>query len=135
MTDPDQARTGSDRLVAKAFGRSSEHDLADAVGKLSPREAEVFLRKLEAALRKRKIMLSGYLVAMVVWVIAMAGALAYFGMASGFVGWVLLAPFALVGLILWWFGAWADKASRAGSLPAPSHPDRAHDSHPESGAK
>lgn len=97
--------------VTKAAGQLSEKELAKAVSQLSPREAEIFLHKLEAALRKRKIMLLGYLVAMVVWVVGMALALAYFGMASGFVAWVLLVPFGLVGAILWAFGAWADRSS------------------------
>lgn len=98
-------------MVGNAAGQLSEKQLADAVSQLSPGEAEIFLRKLEAALRKRKIMLSGYLVAMLVWVVGMALALAYFGMASGFVAWVLLIPFGLVGVILWAFGAWADRSS------------------------
>lgn len=113
MTDHSNAGDASNRRVAKAFGRESEQDLAKAVSQLSSREAEMFLHKLEAALRKRKIMLSGYLIAMVVWIVAMGFALAYFGMASGFVAWVLLVPFGLVGLILWAFGSWAERVSRA----------------------
>lgn len=117
MTEPGktpvETNGGSDPLVAKAVNQVSEQELADAVSQLSPEEATMFLHKLEAAFRKRKIMLSGYLVAMVTWVIGMALALAYFGMASSFVGWVLLVPFALVGVILWVFGAWADRASKS----------------------
>lgn len=120
MTDKTKARDESDRLVEKAIRQVSEDELAHAVSQLSPQEAQVFLHKLEAVFRKRKIILSGYVVAMVTWVIAMALALAYYGMASGFAAWVLLVPFALVGAILWAFGAWADKASQAGSEP-PRH--------------
>lgn len=105
-------RPAEDPVVTKAFGQGSEQDLAKAISQLSPREAEVFLRKLEAALRKRKIMLSGYVIAMVAWVVGMALALAYFGMASGFVVWVFLVPFAIVGAILWAFGWWAENAAR-----------------------
>ncbi len=92
-------------------GKGSEKDLAHAISQLTPQEAEAFLHKLEAALRKRKIMLSGYLIAIVSWVVGMALALAYFGMASGFVAWVFLVPFAIVGAILWGFGWWAERAS------------------------
>ena len=102
-----------DPMVAKAFGEGSQAELAKAISELSPNEADFFLRKLEAALRKRKIMLSGYIVAMVAWVVGMVCALAYFGIASGFVGWVFLVPFAIVGVILWAFGTWAEKVSRA----------------------
>jgi hypothetical protein len=114
-----------DPLVAKAFGAGSEADLADLIGKLDPVEADFFLRKLEAALRKRKIMLSGYIVAMVAWLVGMVCALAYFGMASGFTGWVFLVPFLIVGVILWIFGGLAERAGRmaptavATDVPAP----------------
>jgi len=103
-------------MVAKAFGAGSQEDLAELIGKLNPVEAEFFLKKLEAALRKRKIMLSGYIVAMVAWVVGMVCALAYFGIASGFTGWVFLVPFLIVGVILWLFGMFAE---RAGRVPEP----------------
>jgi len=105
-------------MVAKAFGAGSQEDLAELIGKLNPAEADFFLKKLEAALRKRKIMLSGYIVAMVAWVVGMVCALAYFGMASGFTGWVFLAPFLIVGVILWVFGTLAERAGR--SVPEPT---------------
>jgi len=105
-------------MVAKAFGAGSQEDLADLIGKLNPAEADFFLKKLEAALRKRKLMLSGYIVAMVAWVVGMVCALAYFGMASGFTGWVSLAPFLIVGVILWVFGSLAERAGR--SVPEPT---------------
>jgi hypothetical protein len=98
-----------DELVAKAFDADKHEELARAVEKLSPEEAEFFLGKLEAALRKRKIQLLGYLIAMVVWLVGMVLALAYFGISDGFVGWVFLVPFALVGVILYVFGMWANK--------------------------
>lgn len=99
-----------DPLVAQAFDADKHDALARAVEQLSPDEAAFFLKKLEAALRKRKIQLTGYLVAMLVWLLGMVAALAYYGMSSGFVGWVFLAPFALVGAVLWGFGKWANRA-------------------------
>jgi hypothetical protein len=98
-----------DPMVAKAFDANKHDELAAAVEKLSPEEAEFFLKRLEIALRKRKIQLTGYLVAMLVWLLGMVGALVYYGMSSGFVGWVFLAPFAIVGLVLWIFGRWANR--------------------------
>jgi hypothetical protein len=111
------AKQPEDPMVQKAFGAGTEEDLAKLIGELNPDEAEFFLKKLEAALRKRKIMLSGYIVAMVSWVVGMVCALAYFGIASGFTGWVFLVPFAIVGVILWAFGTWAEKVGR--SVPEP----------------
>src|SRR5262245_48829097 len=71
------------------------------------------------AIRKRKIQITGYLVAMVVWLVGMMFALAYVGMHDGFVGWVFLAPFGFVGLVLYGFGKWADSVSKR---PPPGRP-------------
>jgi hypothetical protein len=106
-------KPAEDPLVAKAFGAGSQEDLAKLIGNLNQAEADYFLKKLEAALRKRKIMLSGYIIAMVSWLVGMVCAVAYFGLASGFTGWVFLVPFMIVGLILWLFGALAERAGRA----------------------
>jgi hypothetical protein len=95
--------------VDDAFDKDKHEQLARAIEKLSPEEAAFFLWKLEMSIRKRKIQLVGYLVAMLVWLAAMLFALAYYGMATGFVGWVFLVPFALVAVILIAFGRWSDK--------------------------
>ena len=105
-----------DPMVAKAFDADSHEDLARAVDKLTPDEAVYFLSKLEAAIRKRKIQITGYLVAMLTWVLGMMGALVWYGTHDGFVGWVFIAPFAVVGVVLFVFGKWAD---RAGTPPPP----------------
>ena len=91
---------------------ANQDDLAKAVAQLSPEEALFFLAKLEAVINKRKLQLTGYLVAVVVWLICMFLALAYYGTHDGFVGWVFLAPFALVGVILWAFGKWSEKIGK-----------------------
>jgi hypothetical protein len=58
---------------------------------------------------KRKLQLTGYLVALVGWLILTFLALAYFGTHDGFVGWVFLVPFLFVGVILYAFGKWSTK--------------------------
>ena len=83
--------------------------LEDAISKLSPEEAAFFLETVESKLRKRKIQLTGYLLAMVVWLVTMLGALAVYGAVDGFVLWVFLVPFALLGVILYAFGRWGTK--------------------------
>lgn len=113
------AKPTEDPLVAQAFDASKHVDLARAIEQLSPDEATFFLAKLEAALRKRKLQLTGYLVAMIVWLVGMVFALAYYGISEGFVGWVFLVPFGIVGLILYLFGKWAEKVGASPSIPAP----------------
>lgn len=101
-----------DPMVAKAFGAGDQSELEAAIAKLSPEEAQYFYDRLTRAIRKRRIMMSGYIIAMVAWIVGMVCALAYFGMAHGFVGWVFLVPFAIVGIVLWTFGAWANRVGR-----------------------
>ena len=91
---------------------ASEDELAKAVAKLSPEEALFFLAKLEAVMNKRKLQLTGYIVALAVWAIGMFFALAYYGTHDGFVGWVFLIPFAFVGVILFAFGKWSEKVGK-----------------------
>jgi hypothetical protein len=133
-----------DPLVAQAFDAKKHEDLARAIEKLSSDEAAFFLHKLEMAIRKRKIQITGYLVAMAVWLVGMMFALAYTGMHDGFVGWVFIAPFGLVGLVLYAFGKWAnrvsqrppplpraaasEKAATAAARPAPVASERAPES-------
>lgn len=100
-----------DPVIEDVFDPRKHDNLAKAVAQLSPEEAVFFLNRLEAAVTKRKLQLTGYLVAMVVWLAAMVGALVYFGTHDGFVGWIFLLPFGLVGLVLWGFGRWAQQVS------------------------
>jgi hypothetical protein len=92
-----------------AFDPEKQDALAEAIKRLSPQEAAYFLWKMEVALRKRKLQLSGYLVAIGVWLVGMVSALVIYGTTTGFVGWVFFVPFGLVGLVLWGFGTWADR--------------------------
>jgi hypothetical protein len=113
------ARSVEDPLVAKAFDRKQSHEeLARAIAQLGPEEAAFFLHKLEMALRKRKIQLGGYLVAMVAWLAGMTLALIYFGMHDSAV-WAFIVPFGIVGVILYGFGTWAE---RVGRRPPPGAP-------------
>ncbi len=97
-------------MVASAFGAGSQEDLEKLIASLNPEEAEYFLKKVEAALQKRKIMLSGYIVAMVAWLVGMVCALAYYGTSSGHPIWVFAIPFLIVGVILWAFGVMSERA-------------------------
>ena len=59
---------------------------------------------------------------MAAWLIGTVLALAYYGMheGNGFVGWVFLVPFGLVGAILYAFGRWAERVSRTPPRPGPA---------------
>src|SRR5262245_46789667 len=108
----------ADGLVDRVFDPKQHDAVAKAIQELSPDEAQYFLDKLERALRKRKIQLLGYLVAMVVWLAGMVFALGFYGMAAEgtFMGWVFIIPFTLVAVILIFFGKWADRVGKS-SLP------------------
>lgn len=117
------ARSVEDPLVAKAFDRKQSHEeLARAIAQLRPEEAAFFLHKLEMGLRKRKIQLGGYLVAMVAWLAGMTLALIYFGMNDASAAWAFIVPFGIVGAILYGFGTWAE---RVGQRPPPGAPPSA----------
>jgi hypothetical protein len=108
------------------FKSKNHEDLARAIEKLSSDEAAYFLHKLEHAIRKRKIQLTGYLGAMAAWLLTMVGALIYFGTHDGFVYWVFVVPFGAVGLILYGFGRWAERVAKTPYVaPAKAAPDAA----------
>jgi hypothetical protein len=115
-------QSAEDPLVAQAFDPKKHEDLARAIEKLSSAEAAYFLHKLECAIRKRKIQITGYLAAMAAWLITMLLALLYFSTRTGFTLWVFVVPFALVGAILYGFGRWSE---RIGSRPGPPPPPKA----------
>nr|HEX4316594.1 hypothetical protein [Kofleriaceae bacterium] len=107
-----------DPLVSAAFDKDKHADLAEAVQQLSPEEAQFFLDKLERALKRRRLLLVGYLVAMLAWA---TGMLIAFGASvvadkDTFIAWVFVVPFGVVGVILYIFGRWADRVG--GKLPA-----------------
>ena len=105
----------ADDMVDKAFDPKSQDGLARAIEQLSPEEAQYFLDKLERAIRKRKIQLTGYLVAMVMWLIGMVIALYMYGSSAegAFVGWVFLVPFGAVAIVLLMFGRWSERVAKA----------------------
>ena len=85
-------------------------EIAAAIVKLSPEEAAFFLHKLEAANRKRRVQLWGYLTALIMWALTMIFALVYYAYSPPgvFVGWIFIVPFAVVGVLVLLFGKWAD---------------------------
>ena len=106
-----------DELVAKVFDASQHDAVAAAILKLDPDEAAFFLHRLESALRKRRLMIAGYLASMFVWAIGMVIAFGAYALFDGGLGYALFfLPFLAVGLVLYGFGWWAN---RVGSRPPP----------------
>ena len=92
-----------------------ERAVTEAIQKLSPADAEMFLHKLERAIAKRRIQLWGYLMALLVWAVAMFFSLAFYGAADphSFRSWIFAMPFLGIGLVLYLFGALAERAGKA----------------------
>ncbi len=78
---------------------------------LPPEQVAILVRAIESAQRRQRIMIAGYVLALVVLLGGMVGSFWLFGQLpeNTFRGWVFLAPLALVGTILWFFGYLAKK--------------------------
>lgn len=89
----------------------SPDEVAEAIRKLPPEKAAHFLRELERAVIKSRVQLWGYVLGLVVWLVSMVLALAYYGgrQAGEFRGWALLVPFGTLALVLWLAGLIADR--------------------------
>jgi hypothetical protein len=88
---------------------NTPEELARAISKLSDEQAAFVLDKIERTLRKRKLQITGYLVAMVVWLAGELAVLAYLGTHEGFQAWLFLVPFGLLGAVIYGFGRWAER--------------------------
>ncbi len=104
----DVPQAAEDPVVAQASAAPKDEEVARAIAKLTPEEATYFMHQLELVQRKRKIQITGYLIAMGGWLVTMVFALVYAGTHNAFVVWVFLVPFAFVGAILYGFGRWAE---------------------------
>jgi hypothetical protein len=95
-------RTGLDGGVGGVGAAESGVDIKAELDKLAPEQVEMFVRALELAMRKRRIMLFGYLTTLLAVVAGQLGAvLIWANREPGtFIGWIFLVPIALAGLIL-----------------------------------
>jgi hypothetical protein len=95
-----------------AFDVNKQAAIEEAMKNMSREEAALFVFLLKSKYQKRKVQLTGYLVGLVLWFAAMLGALVVYGTTSGFIGWVFLVPFGLLGVTLFAFGKWAEKIGK-----------------------
>lgn len=101
-----RARQAAEKAQRLDAGSPSEEDMEELLGDLSPEQAEMFVQALELALRKRRVMLLGYLATILALVIGMLFAFWIYGNREpgGFVGWAFLIPLLAAGVCLLGFG-------------------------------
>lgn len=90
----------------KKSAEQEQAELEAALDKLSPQEAEMFVRALELTMKKRRIMMFGYLSAALLMVIGFLWAFYMYGTHDQhkFIGWVFLVPFTIAGISFIVFG-------------------------------
>ena len=99
-------------LAEQAIAPKADHRaIAERIEELTPEQAEMFVRILDITMKRRRLMLIGYLGALFALVFGMGWALYMYGThePGTFIGWVFLVPIAAAGLILWTFGRWAKR--------------------------
>jgi len=86
--------------------------LEEAIAKLTPEQAEMFMNALTLTMKKRRLMLLGTLMALLVLIVGTV--LAFIAFANREPGsfriWVFLVPFAGAGCSMWFFGRLAKRA-------------------------
>jgi hypothetical protein len=95
-----------EELAERALDPTKQADVEEAIGELTPEQAQMFVDKLERALKKQRLQLLGYISALVALVIGTVFALYLYGTREPgtFVGWVFLIPFGCAGALLLLFG-------------------------------
>ena len=108
----DASKTGTtgaklaDTALAAPSKAAKDAEFEKALAELTPEQAELFVRALELAIKKRRILLFGYLSALFAIVVGMVWALYFFGSREPgtFVGWVFLVPILVAGFLFVGFG-------------------------------
>jgi hypothetical protein len=81
-------------------------EIGAKLAELDPAQAALFIQALELTMRKRRAMLMGYLIVLVVIIVGQLAAVVVWAALGpgGFRGWVFLVPIAAAGLVLLTFG-------------------------------
>jgi hypothetical protein len=93
-------------LAEKAFDRSKHAEIEEAIKQLTPEEAAVFVKQIETSLKRKKLLLWGYLSVVLTLCIGTMWAFYMYGTREPgtFVGWVFLVPFGISGALFLLFG-------------------------------
>ena len=111
-----------ERRAARAeAGKPSDAELEKLLAGLTPEQAEMFVDALELAVKKRRLLLWGYVAAAVALLAGIAAAFWIYGTRDEgqFVGWAFLIPPGLAGLTLFVFGRWS-RAVKPSNPPPPA---------------
>lgn len=112
MSKPRAPKTSSKKPLTDESGRplpmnATDAELARKLEALTPEQQELFVRALHLAMRKRRVLLIGYLATALSLVLGWLWALYIFGKTRGsgeFMAWVFLVPPALAAIVLVMFG-------------------------------
>jgi hypothetical protein len=88
----------------------SDEEFAKKLAELTPDQRAMFERALELTVKKRRILMTGYLATAIALVLGIAWALYIFGKTHGadqFMGWVFLVPPLVASFVLILFGRFA----------------------------
>lgn len=111
-------------LAARLSDPAFQSEIEQAIRELPPDRAAELVAMLEASVRRRKIELYGYLLAAVVVIVGMLGALLIMGSVKDgtFIGWLFLIPLALAGLVMTVVGRRAKAGAPAGKPSTKARP-------------
>lgn len=85
----------------------SDEEFAKKLAALTPEQRSLFERALELTVRKRRILMVGYLATAISLILGLAWALYIYGKTHGgeqFMGWVFLVPPLVASIVLLMFG-------------------------------
>ncbi len=88
----------------------SDEEFAKKLAELTPEQRAMFERALELTVKKRRILMTGYLATAIAMVLGLAWALYIYGKTHGgeqFMGWVFLVPPLVAACVLILFGRFA----------------------------
>ena len=106
MADDPTRQISADEAAAIAAEHFNDPELEERLRELNPEQIKLFVLALRAAMRKRRILLVGYLTALLCIVLGLAFAVIVWANREPgtFIGWVFFVPFGLAGTTLWLFG-------------------------------
>lgn len=107
VTLPRRVSAKSKSAAKPAAPVMSDEDFAKKLAALTPEQRAMFERALELTVKKRRVLMTGYLATAVALVLGMAWALYIFGKTHGadqFMGWVFLVPPLVAAIVLIMFG-------------------------------
>jgi hypothetical protein len=88
----------------------TDEEFAKKLAELTPEQRAMFERALELTVKKRRVLMTGYLATAIAMILGLAWALYIYGKTHGgaeFMGWVFLVPPLVAACVLILFGRFA----------------------------